>query len=144
MFPSSATGLLMSPRSHEIRTHNCVDVPNVCRRPRIDIDRICSDEIYNLLRAFYVYVCVCVHPRFAWKKRNWQMRMSTRNVTSEVLSVRQPRIRRVRDWFNWLARRWLVFFGKEAWYFIYIGNVWKLFVDIKQKNYYFDWNIYLH
>lgn len=31
------------------------------------------------------------------------------------------------------------FFGKEAWYFIYIGNVWKLFVDIKQKNYYFDW-----
>lgn len=50
----------MSPRSHEIRTHNCVDVPNVCRRPRIDIDRICSDEIYNLLRAFYVYVCVCV------------------------------------------------------------------------------------
>lgn len=143
MFPSSATGLLMSPRSHEIRTHNCVDVPNVCRRPRIDIDRICSDEIYNLLRAFYVYVCVCVCIRV----------LHGRNETDRWEWVRETLRARCYRFDSLEFEGWGIdlidlqedgFFGKEAWYFIYIDNVWKLFVDIKQKNYYFDWNIYLH
>lgn len=45
--------------AHEIRTHNCVDVPSVCRQTRIDIEYVPMKFTICCVRSMYVSVSVC-------------------------------------------------------------------------------------
>lgn len=142
LFPSSATGLLMSPRS---RTRSVRIIVLTYRAFVARPESISNMFRWNLQSAACVpcvCLCLCVHPRFAWKKRNWQMRMSTRNVTREVSSYLTALRPRICVWLRW--RIDLIGCKKVGWFFwkrsvifcIYIGNRvffyrWMLFVSCK-------------
>lgn len=119
LFPSSATGLLMSPRS---RTRSVRIIVLTYQAFVARPESISNMFRWNLQSAACVpcvCLCLCVHPRFAWKKRNWQMRIKyekryERVIVFDSFAASNLRLIEVEDWFNWLQEGWLVFLEKKC------------------------------